>query len=142
MIRNSGFGIRVFDFPLSLINRQKLIRQLQNDRPDGRAVDRTDAVAIPAAVGVLHTQKLIARLGEIVVPDLGVGRLVKRLGRIQMRVKLVARALSPLPFCLVKLFENIMQAIVGQLGIIIPGIVKRGDGGGGNRQPGATTRSQ
>src|SRR5438132_10515928 len=70
---------------LPLVNRQKLVRQLENDQPDAGAVDLADAVAGPGAVVALLTKQLVAGAREIIRPVF-VARLVKRLRCVQVRV--------------------------------------------------------
>src|SRR5579864_2203316 len=59
----------------ALINGQQLVRQLQDDQRDARPVDRSDVVAVPRPVLLLHGQQLIACGGEVIVPVF-VARLV------------------------------------------------------------------
>ena len=70
---------------LTLINRKILVRKLQDDQSDARAVSLPDAVAGPGTVAGLQLDQLIAGAGEIIVPVFVAG-LIKGLGGVEMGV--------------------------------------------------------
>src|SRR5262249_34966116 len=123
---------------LALIDREEFIGKLQNDQGDGGAVRLANAVSLPRAVSlVLRRQEMVADAGEVFVPVFVAGE-VKGLGGVELAVKAVTvfvPAVAPL-----ETVPDVVEATPGDGRVVFSGVVQRGDGGGGYRQPRSASR--
>ena len=64
----------------ALVNREKFVRELENDESHRRVENGPDSVGVPASIRFLQSHEFVARGREVFIPVL-VPRLIKRLGR-------------------------------------------------------------